>query len=409
MKRAVDVILFSMLLTAVLTSAFHIRPVKSEPVTIIVPDEYPTIQEAIDHANSGDTVFVRAGTYIEHLEIDKSITLRGESNQNTTIRTLQRSGLPACGIRITASNVTLTGFNIIYHIPDTILDLVGIDARNGNCSGNTIQGNILIPGGETGVEIIAGSDLIPTLPSAYANRILDNLIFCGYPEGCGIVFASSNYNIADNNTITGGFAGILCLSFSRNNTISNNLVTAQVTLEPPVDAGAISFVNSLDNIVRGNRMVNNSYGVYCWNTVGNTIYHNNFVDNAYQTYTHSSADTWDNGYPSGGNYWSNYAGNDSYSGPFQNETGSDGLGDTAYAVDAVSRDNYPLMKPWTRVLGDVNGDERVDMLDILLVAKAFGSSPGDSRGNPHADVNDDGKVDIVDILLVARNFGKTHA
>ncbi|MGD8505569.1 MAG: PKD domain-containing protein [Candidatus Bathyarchaeota archaeon] len=52
--------------------------------------------------------------------------------------------------------------------------------------------------------------------------------------------------------------------------------------------------------------------------------------------------TWDDGYPSGGNHWDDYAGVDFYSGPFQNETGSDGIGDPPYSVG----DRYPLMKPW---------------------------------------------------------------
>ena len=38
-------------------------PVKADPRTIVVPDDYPTIQAAIDKANAGDTVFVKKGTY----------------------------------------------------------------------------------------------------------------------------------------------------------------------------------------------------------------------------------------------------------------------------------------------------------------------------------------------------------
>jgi hypothetical protein len=68
--------------------------------------------------------------------------------------------------------------------------------------------------------------------------------------------------------------------------------------------------------------------------------------------------TWEGGYPSGGNYWSDYEGVDAYNGPYQNETGSDGIGDTAYFVGkwvnlaracssaALNQwDQYPLMAP----------------------------------------------------------------
>ncbi|MBS7635414.1 PKD domain-containing protein, partial [Candidatus Bathyarchaeota archaeon] len=58
------------------------------------------------------------------------------------------------------------------------------------------------------------------------------------------------------------------------------------------------------------------------------------------------ANSWDNGYPSGGNYWSNYVVVDYYSGPYQNETRSDGIGDVSYIIDVNNRDRYPLMKPW---------------------------------------------------------------
>jgi hypothetical protein len=52
---------------------------------------------------------------------------------------------------------------------------------------------------------------------------------------------------------------------------------------------------------------------------------------------------WDNGYPSGGNYWIGYVSSDKYSGPGQNITGSDGIGDTPYVIDADDIDHYPFM------------------------------------------------------------------
>jgi minor extracellular serine protease Vpr len=58
------------------------------------------------------------------------------------------------------------------------------------------------------------------------------------------------------------------------------------------------------------------------------------------------------------------------------------------------------------IAGDVNADGKVDMKDISIVAKAFGTMPGDGRWNANADVNNDGKVDMKDISAVAKNFGK---
>src|SRR5438132_316364 len=79
------------------------------------------------------------------------------------------------------------------------------------------------------------------------------------------------------------------------------------------------------------------------------IYHNNFIQNDSQAYQSNTGITWDNGYPSGGNYWSNYAGVDNCSGPQQNICPSpDGIGDTPPSIDGtVYQDHYPFMKPFT--------------------------------------------------------------
>jgi hypothetical protein len=62
---------------------------------------------------------------------------------------------------------------------------------------------------------------------------------------------------------------------------------------------------------------------------------------------------------------------------------------------------------WISLRGDLNHDNKVDMLDLSFAALAFGSYPGHPRWNPISDVNKDNKVNIVDIALIAKNFGKT--
>lgn len=60
----------------------------------------------------------------------------------------------------------------------------------------------------------------------------------------------------------------------------------------------------------------------------------------------------------------------------------------------------------TMITGDLNFDGKVDIIDIVTAAKAFGSSPGHSRWNSAADMNKDNTVNIQDMVLIARNFGK---
>jgi len=62
-----------------LTLEFNIQPVKTEATTLIVPDNYPTIQAAINAAVSGSTILVKNGTYTENVVINKMLSLLGEN------------------------------------------------------------------------------------------------------------------------------------------------------------------------------------------------------------------------------------------------------------------------------------------------------------------------------------------
>ena len=117
---------------------------------------------------------------------------------------------------------------------------------------------------------------------------------------------------------------------------------------------------------------------------------------------------WDDGYPSGGNYWTDHNPPDIYSGPYQNETGSDKIGDISYFIDGNNTDRYPLIYPYGYVPSpDVERDGIIDIVDMVIVALAFGSKPGDPNWNPYADLNQDGIIDIVDIVMIAIHFGET--
>jgi len=103
--------------------------------------------------------------------------------------------------------------------------------------------------------------------------------------------------------------------------------------------------DSSNNIISGNNITNSEYsGIYLHDSFSNMIFHNNLINNQNQIHLWAANVTWDDGYPSGGNYWSDYNGVDEYSGVNQDEPGSDGISDTPYIIDANNKDNYPLMK-----------------------------------------------------------------
>jgi parallel beta-helix repeat protein len=152
--------------------------------------------------------------------------------------------------------------------------------------------------------------------------------------------------LSDNNATASSECGII-LEASSNNTLSGNNVAN--------NGAGIYLCYCSNNTIYGNSIANNEQGISLDPSSDNRIYHNNIINNADQVYSFYSpwyfTSVWDDGYPSGGNYWSDYADVDFFSGPYQNETGSDGIGDTPYTINENNRDNYPLMAPY--ILRDV--------------------------------------------------------
>ncbi|MCQ9206803.1 MAG: S8 family serine peptidase [Omnitrophica bacterium] len=57
--------------------------------------------------------------------------------------------------------------------------------------------------------------------------------------------------------------------------------------------------------------------------------------------------------------------------------------------------------------GDINADDKVDIADLVIVARVFSSVLGDSSWDERADIDSNNRVDITDLVIVARNFGRT--
>ena len=229
--------------------------------------------------------------------------------------------------------------------------------------GCTVHNNEVVNNTGNGIEFYSNSTIITK------NTISDNTI-------AGIAFLGQNNTLFANNISNHhGFfgAGVIVGSGSINNVIiSNNLYENDIGIWFDGEPDASVFNNTVSNnlivgngkglrldyshssTIHFNALINNEYGIYLLESYGNYIYHNNFINNTEQVYDPSweypdvspSVNFWDDGYPSGGNYWSDYNGTDFYSGPFQNEPGSDGIGDTPYVIDENNVDHYPLMTPY---------------------------------------------------------------
>jgi parallel beta-helix repeat protein len=202
-------------------------------------------------------------------------------------------------------------------------------SSNITVSGNDITANIAY-----GVLLDnSGSNIVE------GNNITDNSLIAG---GSGIALSlSSNNVLSGNNIISNNYWGINPGS-SNNNTISgNNIISNNV---------GINFASSNFSIVSANNIIDNVYsGIYLESSSNNTFHHNNFINNTNQVVVDEPgyANNWDDGYPSGGNYWSEYTDVDDNSGPSQNITGvSDGIWDHPYVIDVNNTDYYPLTLPY---------------------------------------------------------------
>lgn len=272
----------------------------------------------------------------------------------------------------------------------------GIDLHSS--SNNSVSNNrISYSAGLDGIRLMFSSDNLLS-----RNRI-------SYSEHSGILlwYDCDNNMIVDNTIQRSGYQGWghghgAEVLFSSGNLFANNSISR--------NNHGIIVIEAPSNIFADNLVYSNSLGIQIKDASGNRVYHNNFLDNTdWQSLDEGGGNLWDDGYPSGGNYWSNLVGADQFGGPFQNVMGSDGIVDTAYPIEAQGIDHYPLMEPYKAapMLGDLNGDKIVDIFDLAMVAVAFNSMPESPNWNQDADVNDDLSIDIFDLVVVALHFGET--
>jgi len=295
---------------------------------------------------------------------------------------------PGTGVILNGrSNITIANITIIAFTEGIYLS---------GCSNNTICRNNITSNCCDGVRLEDSSNNLILENNISANAQLGEGLFAGIT-----LWSSTNNSIVRNNIDANDLGGIYLFSSSNNNSIVGNDITNNYW--------GLDVDSSSDNSISENNITNSTQdGIYLYDSSSNSIYHNNFIDNFQQASGYYTANGWDAGYPSGGNYWSDYVGTDLHSGPYQNETGSDKIGDTPYAMDADNADRYPLIYPYGYVPSpDFNNDRIIDIFDLVRMALAYSSMPSMPNWDPYVDLNQDSTIDIFDIVVVALHFGET--
>jgi parallel beta-helix repeat protein len=328
-----------------------VRLVPATGLTLIVPDEYETIQAAIEAAAPGDTVYVRAGTYFEHVVLDKQIVLQGEDAASTIID----GGGSGPVVHLTADGLTIQGFTIQHggmgapwEWDPTWCGLRTSNVQYARIADCRLTGNavgMLLSGFSYGtIERCLLSDnhygiLTKDQPDAWENcynYIIGNVL--SFNTHSAIYFTHDPYD--GSNLIQG-------------NTISHN-------------GEGIRMWYAWYNEISYNRFLNNEgYGILFDMCIcggyGNVIHHNNFVGN-----NDGGIQAWEcYGPPYEPNYWYSPELNvgNHWSDNTSVDADGDGLGDTPYVIPENGHsDLYPLMNPF--VPADMNLDGVVNVFDI---------------------------------------------
>jgi parallel beta-helix repeat protein len=206
------------------------------------------------------------------------------------------------------------------YAPESAIVFNNVD--RGTASGNTLYSN-----GFSGVYAAQSQNLVLT----------QNNIVCSY---YAIYFCATDNSAVSFNNLTSNNAG-MWIDPSNGNTIANNTVMNGII--------GIALAASSGSTVTGNTLLSNAQGFFLTMSSGNTLHSNNVISNLGQAYD-DGANSWDNGYPAGGNHWSDYTGVDANSGVNQNIPGSDGIGDKHYnsttgqgITGGSNVDRYPVM------------------------------------------------------------------
>jgi parallel beta-helix repeat protein len=317
MRRSLlSTLAMSLLLSSIICcKAALIEAEESPKFSILrVPQDFKTIQEAINNSTAGDTIFVSSGLYYEHIIVNKTVTLMGE-NRQTAIVDGSNGGTV---IQVTANNVNISGFKLqnsgwkwgrsgveVYQadnciIQDNFIYLTCHQIRLNGSRGTLILGNIVTAPSTTVPQSAYGVRLENTADCIIKNNLISNHIG-------GVHLEDSANCIVTGNTMIQNGQGIRLYTPCTNNTIIKNTV----------------YNNSYDGMIE--EIPSNQ------TLVDNRFIHNNFINNSNPFIYDTGGCIWDDGLE--GNFWTAYEGKD---------LNNDGIGDTPFPI-GEDQDNYPLM------------------------------------------------------------------
>ncbi len=247
--------------------------------------------------------------------VDNIFVLENSNNNTINNNIILRNGV---GIKLISSDHNRIENNTITN------NTSGIFMDNG--MGNELINNIIL-------ENLVGLNLRSTDYNEILKNIISNNVRGVYMDGSAHNIISENYCFENDHSIK--------ILRSKLNSINNNICynSRRDTLE---------LSNSNQNIIFNNTFYAIEGDIISASGSFNIIYNNNFICNSYESIYSSGDNIWNKSYPLGGNYWLFYNDKDIFSGPAQDQPGSDQIGDVPFNLSyrgTDEKDHFPLMQP----------------------------------------------------------------
>ena len=280
--------------TAILFLSAFVTSVSAS--TLYVPDDYTTIQAAVDAAGPGDVIVVRDGTYKENVDVNKPhLTIKSENGADKTTVEAVTSSYDDIVFEVTEDYVNIIGFTVKAGDYGIYLNIVHhCNIQNNNISAG--YGIYLSESSNNNIIKNTVSDCVfgITLSNSFSNNINNNILLNNI-RGIGL---GGSKNIVSNNTVSYNGAEGIYLSNSKSNSISNNTVSHNgngIDLDGESEKNnitnnvvlhnkkGIKYRSHFPNNICNNIVSSNSYGIYIFSMC--THVSNNIVsDNTYGIY-----------------------------------------------------------------------------------------------------------------------------
>ncbi len=272
---------------------------KTPEVTIYVPDNYTTIQAAVDNASAGGTIIVRDGTYTENVDVDKRLTIRSENGSDSTI--VDAADSMDHVFDVSTDYVNISGFTVKGATFEGYAGIYLNNVEHCNISGNDASENCF------GIVLMSSSS--NTITNNYASH---NDTFIGFG-----LFEDSSSNIITGNNASYNFGGGIGLANSGNNTLRNNVMSgngynfeaegesysdfdndidtsnlvdgkpiyylvdaSDTVIDSATNAGTVYCVNCDNVTVKDLTLAKNGEGICFYNTSNSSI-NNNHIENCF--------------------------------------------------------------------------------------------------------------------------------